>query len=114
MEKSITLSKILILLLVFLIYSSASIMMKFSSSSESVIVSLLYLLAAFGILGVYAILWQQILKNTPLSMAFMFKSVTIVYGMFFAAFIFDEKISTYNIMGALMIMIGIVVLGWES
>lgn len=114
MKQTITLSKLVALLLVFLVYSSASIMMKLSSSSENMTVALAYLAGTFGILGVYAILWQHVLKNTPLSMAFMFKSVTVVYGMFFAAFIFEEKISTFNIIGALMIVVGIVFLGWES
>ena len=114
MEKSITLSRIIVLLLIFLIYSSASVMMKFSSSSESVVVALLYLLGACGILGVYAILWQQILKFLPLSLAFMFKSVTVIYGMFFAFSIFGESISISNILGALLIIIGIVILGWKS
>lgn len=114
MEKPITLSRLIALLLVFFIYSSASVLMKFSSSSESMASVMLYLAGAFFVLGVYAVSWQQILKNTPLSVAFMFKSVTILYGMFFAALIFDEKISIFNIMGALMIMAGIVVLGWES
>lgn len=102
------------LLLVFLVYSSANIFMKLSSSGDNFVVTLFFLVCAFGILGIYAILWQQILKHISLTTAFMFKSITVLYGMLFAAMLFKEHITTNNMVGALMIITGIIILGWRS
>lgn len=113
MQQNLTLTRLAGLLLVFLVYSSANIFMKLSSSGEG-LSSLFYLGCAFGVLGVYACLWQQILKFIPLTTAFMFKSITVLYGMFFAWFLFKEDITLNNMLGAILIVTGIIVLGWRS
>lgn len=101
------------LLLVFLIYSCANIFMKLSSVEDG-IAMLVYLGCAIGILGIYACLWQQVLKHIPLTTAFMFKSVTVIYGMLFAHVLFKEEITVNNLVGASLIVTGIIVLGWKS
>lgn len=101
------------LLLVFLVYSSANIFMK-SSSLEEGVNMLFYLGCAIGILGIYACLWQQVLKHIPLTTAFMFKSVTVIYGMLFAHILFNEEITVNNMAGATLIVAGIIVLGWKT
>lgn len=87
--------------------------MKLSSSEDGMLM-LVYLACAIVILGVYACLWQQVLKHIPLTTAFMFKSVTVIYGVLFAHILFMEEITNNNIVGAAMIVAGIVVLGWKS
>ncbi len=114
MQQGLTFKWLAGLLLVFLVYSSANIFMKLSSSGDSFIVTLFFLVCAFGILGIYAILWQKILKHIPLTTAFMFKSITVLYGMLFAAMLFKEHITMNNMVGALMIITGIIILGWRS
>lgn len=101
------------LLLVFLIYSSANIFMKFSSAANGMAM-LAYLGCAIGILGIYACLWQQVLKHIPLTTAFMFKSVTVIYGMLFAHVLFKEDLTINNMAGASLIVTGIIFLGWKS
>lgn len=113
MKRKISLSWLVGLLLVFLVYSSASILMKLSSSEDNSVLALFYLAGTFGVLGVYAFFWQMILKHIPLSTAFMFKSITVLYGMFFATAIFDENITRSNLAGAFLIVLGIVILGWK-
>jgi len=88
--------------------------MKLSSSGDSLIATVFFLICAFGVLGIYAILWQQILKHIPLTTAFMFKSITVLYGMFFAAILFKENITMNNMIGAMLIITGIIILGWKS
>ncbi len=112
-QKKISIKWIFGLLLVFLIYSSANIFMKLSSSEDGMLM-LIYLSCAIGILGIYACLWQQVLKHISLTTAFMFKSVTVIYGILFAHVLFLEEITVNNIIGAAMIVAGIVVLGWRS
>lgn len=109
----LNLKRIVRLLLVFLVYSSANIFMKLSSEGEGVDV-FLYLACAFFVLALFAYLWQQTLKLIPLTRAFMFKSITVLYGMFFASFLFKEHITLNNMVGASLIVIGIIILGWES
>ena len=114
MQQDLTFKWLAGLLLVFLVYSSANIFMKLSSSGDNLIATLFFLVCAFGVLGIYAILWQQILKHVSLTTAFMFKSITVIYGMLFAAMLFKEHITMNNMIGAVLIITGIIILGWRS
>lgn len=114
MQSNLSIQRIIMLLLVFLIYSSANIFMKLAASSGRDILSIaLYFSCAIGVLGIYACLWQKVLKHIPLATAFMFKSITVLYGMMFAFLFFGEVITINNIIGASLIIAGIIVLGWK-
>lgn len=65
------------------------------------------LLCAILCLGLYAILWQQIIKKMPISDAYMFKGTTIIFTMLIAALIFGEAITVTNIIGSIIIIGGI-------
>lgn len=60
-----------------------------------------------GILFLYAVLWQQILKNLPLTMAYANKAVTTIWGMLWGMVFFGEKLSLHMICGGLVIIAGI-------
>ena len=68
---------------------------------------------AVGVIGVYAILWQQVIKYIELSMAYMFKGTTIIFTMLFAHWLFGEQITWNNILGAIIIIIGIVLYAYS-
>ena len=59
-------------------------------------------------LAVYAVLWQQVLKHVPLMTAFCNKAVTIIWGLIWGALFFKETITVYNIIGSLIVFIGII------
>lgn len=59
------------------------------------------------ILGIYAILWQQILKKFTLTTAFLNKAVTIIWGIVWGSLIFGETIKIQMIVGALIVFIGV-------
>ena len=59
------------------------------------------------ILGIYAIFWQQILKNFSLTTAFFNKAITIVWGMLLGLIFFKEKITINMIIGTIIVLIGI-------
>ena len=63
---------------------------------------------AISVMGLYAILWQQILKRVELSLAYMFKGTSIVFVMLLAHMIFGEQITWNNTIGAIIIILGIV------
>lgn len=62
----------------------------------------------FVILGVYAILWQQVIKRFSPSVAYSNKSATIVWTLLYSALIFGEGITLSNVIGAAIIITGII------
>ena len=61
-----------------------------------------------AILVIYAIGWQQILKRLPLTVAFANKAVTVIWGIVWGAVFFQEPVTPLMIVGAAIVMAGIV------
>lgn len=59
-------------------------------------------------LGVYAIVWQQIIKKLPLNTAYTNKAITIVWGILWGFLFFKEQITWNMIVGALIVIVGMV------
>ena len=59
------------------------------------------------ILGIYAILWQQILKKFTLTTAFFNRAIMIVWGMLWGVLFFQEVITPQMIIGAIVVLIGV-------
>lgn len=74
---------------------------------------MLWLVGAVGVMGVYAVLWQQVLKRIELSMAYMFKGTSIIFVMLLAYILFGEQITWNNILGAIIIIVGIVLFAYN-
>lgn len=66
-----------------------------------------YLVGAVMVLGIYAILWQQIIKKMPIADAYMFRGTAIIFTMLIAAICFGETIGVKNIIGSVIIICGI-------
>jgi len=71
---------------------------------------LLWFGGAVAVIGTYAILWQQVLRRIELSTAYMFKGTTLIFTMLIAALLFGETITIPNIVGSVIIIIGITIL----
>ena len=71
------------------------------------------LAGAIGVMGAYAICWQQILKRVELSTAYMFKGTSLIFIMLFAFTLFGEPITIMNIVGAAVIIAGITLFAKE-
>ena len=92
-----------------LLYACVTIFTKYASQYEFLSVSYcLGLVGAIGVMGTYAIGWQQILKHVELSTAYMFKGTSLIFIMLLAWMLFGEQITINNIIGACVIIIGIV------
>ena len=108
--KGISIVSILLLIFAFLVYSCTGIFTKLASMQE--MLSLSYF-GCFGLiivlLGGYAILWQIILGKVLLSQAYLFKSLTVVFSLFFAWSIFNEEITIKNVIGSCIIIVGIII-----
>lgn len=66
--------------------------------------------AVLAILFLYAILWQQAIKNMDIVVAYANKAMTVIWGIIWGAIIFNENISIYNIVGAVIIVLGVIVM----
>ena len=58
-------------------------------------------------LGVYALLWQQIIKRHELSVAYVNRSLALVWSMAFSALIFKETITPQNLVGVAIVIAGV-------
>ena len=61
-----------------------------------------------GILGVYAIGWQQVIKRMPLTSAYANKAVTIVWGIVWGVLLFREAVTPAKLIGAAVVLAGVV------
>lgn len=115
MKKKIVIKDILLLQSVFIIYSISSVIAKFAS--EQNILSFPFVFFAcleVAILGLYAILWQQIIKKFELSIAYANKAMTLLWGLLWGFFIFHEKITAFKVCGILLVIIGILIMNGEK
>lgn len=60
------------------------------------------------LLGVYAVLWQQIIKRLPLTVAYANRAVTVVWGIVWGALLFAEPVTPGKLAGAALIIAGVV------
>jgi len=97
------------LLLANLLFSVASIFTKIASFKIiGSIEYFIYLGCTALVMLIYAILWQQILKRTDVTLANMFRGTSLLFTLLFSYLIFDECISIRNIVGAVIIVVGII------
>ena len=92
-----------------LILSLAGIFAKKASAVGFLSVEFItyYCLILF-IMGIYAILWQQIIKRFELSVAYANKGTLIIWTFIWAVIFFQETITLNNILGAVLVIAGIV------
>ena len=101
----------LILHLILLFYSLGSICSKTASGKDFLSLEFcLFYGFSLLILGAYAILWQQIIKRIPLNIAYANKAVTLVWSMVWGAIIFKEHISIANLIGAAVVLAGVLLM----
>jgi len=99
---------VLVLIGVNLIYACTSICTKMASLQETASWSyLLWIAGAVGVMGLYALLWQQIIKRVSLSSAYMFKGTSLIFVLLFSAMLFGETITVNNVIGSAIIIAGI-------
>lgn len=114
-NKKTKLNSIFFMHAAFLVYTLYPLLGKFATRCELLSFPFLALYCVvFGVLFVYAILWQQVLKKIPLTTAIANKSITIVWGMIFGLLIFREQVSLKMIIGASLILSGILILSTEK
>lgn len=91
------------------ILSLSTICAKFAASQEFMSFNFIALYAGVILaLGIYALIWQQVLKKIPLTNAFVNKSATLFWSLLWGVTLFDETITPSMIIGILIVFLGVI------
>ena len=94
--------------IILIIFYFCSVFSKLAGQSEFLSFEFcIFYGISIAILGIYAIFWQQILKRFSLTVAFINKAITIVWGILWGAMFFKEQITTNMIIGAVIVFVGV-------
>lgn len=115
MKKKINIKNILLLEVAFFIYSLSSLFSKNAMFNNP---NLMHIIVFYGLsllmLGIYAVIWQQVLKRMELSIAFANKGITVIWGIIWGVFVFKEKITIGMIVGVIIVIMGIIVMMYNK
>ena len=107
--KSSKLGRFLLLQLSVFVYSFSMVAARLASGNDFLSPGyILFFGLEIVILGIYAILWQQVIKRFDLSIAYINKSVTLLWSMLWNYLIFSQGITTRKVLGVLIVMAGVV------
>lgn len=96
-----------ILYIAFFVYSTSSVFAKIAAQQTDLLFSLFFIFLEFLFLIFYALLWQQALKRFQLTIAVSNKGCTIIFSLLWSLVLFNEKITSLNILGSVLIIVGI-------
>lgn len=109
-KKRITLGTILGLQIIVAIYTLSGVLSKFAAAQEFMSWPFILLYGGeVAILGIYALLWQQIIKRMDLSIAYANRAIALLWSMLWAVLFFRESISIQNIAGVLIVIAGTII-----
>lgn len=107
MKKNFRLKDILTLQAVIIVYTLSSVMAKLASGQEPLSLGFcLFYLAELCILGIYAILWQQMIKKFELSVAYANRAMALLWSLVWAVVIFHDQVTVKNVIGVLLVILG--------
>ena len=107
MNKKQLIKNIIILQAIIALYSLSTVMSKFAAEEDFLSFKfILFYGIEILILGVYAILWQQIIKKFDISVASANKAMAILWSMLWAILFFHDNITANNIIGIVIIIMG--------
>ena len=92
-----------------LIYSTSGLFSK--NASQHPFGSLPFILFYAGmimVLGIYALLWQQVIKRMDVTTAYANKAVTVVWGVVLGILFFREKVTLRQVIACGVIIFGTV------
>ncbi len=101
----------IVLHIIILLYSLGGICSKIASSKDFLSLEWFFFYGLVLLsLGIYAVLWQQILKKVQLNIAYASKAVTIIWGTLWGVLIFRENIEWNNIVGGIIVLAGVILM----
>ncbi|WP_035795326.1 transporter [Butyrivibrio sp. WCD3002] len=110
-NKKVSLKAILFLQGAVLIYSLTTVISKIVSNYEFLSAKfILFYLLDFAVLGVYAILWQQLLKKFELSIAYANKAMTLLWSLLWSVILFHGEVTVSKAIGVALVIAGTIIL----
>ena len=102
-----------------LLFSFTGVFSKAASSwynREGLFSLPLYLFLGLMVLNcmIYALAWQKTIKYFDLNIAYANKSVYLLWSQLWAVVIFGETLTFRNILGLLIVLIGVLVVQWDD
>jgi len=96
---------------VVLIYTFASIFAKLASGEEIFSISFFVFTGLeLAVLFLYALIWQQVMKKTELTVAYANREMYLLWSLLWAAVFFHNKITPANVIGCILVIVGTVVI----
>lgn len=115
MKKKITWKNIIILQAVIIIYTVSSVVAKFATGKELFSFSFfLFYGIEIMVLGVYALLWQQMIKKFDLSIAYANRAMALLWSALWAVILFKDSLSVKQIIGILIVIAGTIVVNSDK
>ena len=99
----------LLLHALLLLYALSTLLSKLAAGEEFLSPRfILFYGGVIGLLGIYALGWQQVIKRLPLTAAYANKAVTVVWGLIAGLLFFGEAMTWGKAAGAAMVIAGVV------
>ena len=106
---------ILVLQAVVVIYTLSSVVAKLATGKELFSFSFfMFYGLEIGILGVYAILWQQMIKRFDLSVAYANRAMALLWSALWSVLLFEEGLGPKQVAGIVLVILGTVIVNADS
>ena len=106
---------ILMLQAVVVIYTLSSVVAKLATGKELFSFSFfLFYGLEIAILGVYAILWQQMIKRFDLSIAYANRAMALLWSALWAVLLFHEGLGPKQAAGIVLVILGTVIVNTDT
>ncbi len=102
-----TIKNYILLYACYWIYSVSAICAKLASGQHKPSAVLLFIGLEICCLGIYAVVWQQVLKRFALVTAMSGKGIVVIFNLVWSVILFRETITVNNLIGAVIIIWGI-------
>ena len=100
---------------VVVVYTLASIFAKLASGEAFFSIKfLLFIGLELMVLFAYALLWQQVIKRTELSVAYANREMYLLWSLLWAVVFFHNKITPANVAGCLLVIAGTLLMTGEE
>ena len=114
-KKNNLIKNIIILQAIIIVYTLASVAAKFASGEEFLSFKfILFYGLEILILGIYAVLWQQIIKKFEISIAYANRAMALLWSLVWAVVFFHESITIKNIIGVIIVIIGTIIVNSDD
>ena len=112
----VRLRNVVLLQAVIVIYTFSSVLAKLASGQEVFSAGfVMFYLGELAVLGIYALLWQQMIKRFELSVAYTNRAMALLWSMLWAVVLFHDRVTMKNVIGVALVIVGtLIVNGGEE